>query len=71
MDDQGELHSNLESMLGFRGLRSAVSARRNGVKVMQRICSSKVQQVHPDGLTRYPGLSSPNAVLRTIDWIGW
>jgi hypothetical protein len=46
--------------------------RSNGRKFMQRICSSKpfLEQVHPDGLTRYPGFSSPNAVLRTIDWIG-
>lgn len=38
---------------------------------ISRICSSKViPSVHPDGLTRYPGISSPNAILRTIDWAG-
>ena len=26
--------------------------------------------VNPDGLTRYPTLTSPNGMLRTLDWIG-
>lgn len=31
---------------------------------------SATQTVHPDGLTRYPSLSSPNGVLRGLDWFG-
>ncbi len=26
--------------------------------------------IHPDGLTRYPSLSSPNGLLRCLDWLG-
>ena len=29
-----------------------------------------VAKLHPDGLTRYPSLSSPQGVLRLFDWIG-
>lgn len=43
-------------------------------KNILRFCSSKINSVntivHPDGLTRYPGINSPNAILRTIDWAG-
>lgn len=28
------------------------------------------EKVNPDGLTRYPSLTSPNGVLRLMDWIG-
>lgn len=53
-------------------LRKIVPITGNGTKIFQRLCSSKppIEQVHPDGLTRYPGFKSPNAILRTIDWIG-
>ncbi len=32
--------------------------------------TSNKEVVNPDGLTRYPSLSSPNGVLRGLDWIG-
>lgn len=57
-------------MLGGRFCRQKFQIQRYGRKFIQRVCSNKPEQVHPDGLTRYPGLSSPNAILRTIDWIG-
>ena len=31
---------------------------------------SSKEAPHPDGLTRWPGISSPQAILRAFDWIG-
>ena len=43
-----------------RGLSSSSS---EGMKAVQEV-------PHPDGLTRWPGISSPQALLRTFDWAG-
>ena len=42
--------------------RRGLSSKPNPDKV--------VEVVHPDGLTRFPTLSSPNGVLRGLDWFG-
>lgn len=46
---------------------------QNPVTFQTRICSSTKSTkpvVHPDGLTRWPGINSPQAFLRTADWVG-
>jgi uncharacterized membrane protein YeiH len=51
--------------------------RPHGALLLQRMGLSSsaksaqvAESVHPDGLTRWPTLSSPNGVLRGIDWFG-
>ncbi len=48
-----------------------ISRRLNSRHIVPRFSSVKnSEDVHPDGLTRYPGFSSANATLRSLDWLG-
>ena len=60
-------------LLAHRGLLRTLPRRRNDIagslSLQSRNCASATT-LNPDGLTRYPGVTSPQAILRTFDWIG-
>ena len=49
----------------------------DGAMISQAPClynvgsAPQLSSSNPDGLTRYPGVTSPQAILRTFDWIGF
>ena len=65
---------NLSNSTGSTTSRSSSSSptgksfRTFPGKTIKPVQASSI--VHPDGLTRYPSLTSINGVLRSMDWLG-